>query len=69
LWLAVPYSDAKLIDVKYTDIAGEIVAKATALSNEVSSLAKLFSQTAFLSDSLNFPHAHYGYLMACLIHF
>ncbi len=50
----MPYSDAKLIDVKYTDIADEFIAKATVLNNEVSSLAKLFSQTAFLGDSLNF---------------
>ena len=29
------------------------------------SLAKLFSETAFLGDNRSFPHAHYGYLMAC----
>jgi hypothetical protein len=35
------------------------------LNDEVSSLAKLFSETAFLGDNRNFPHAHYGYLLAC----
>ncbi|MDX1885820.1 hypothetical protein [Mycolicibacterium sp. 120270] len=35
-------------------------------NDEVSNLAKLFSQTAFLGDRSNFSHAHYGYLMACM---
>ena len=60
------YSDAKLIGVKYTEIADELIANVTALNDEVSSLAKLFSETAFLGDNRNFPHAHYGYLMACM---
>ena len=51
--------------MKYTEIADELIANATALNDEVSSLATLFSETAFLGDNRNFPHAHYGYLMAC----
>jgi hypothetical protein len=52
--------------MKYSDIADELIANATALNDEVSNLAKLFSQTAFLGDCRNFSHAHYGYLMACM---
>jgi hypothetical protein len=52
--------------MKYTEIADELIANATALNDEVSSLAKLFSETAFLGDNRNFPHAHFGYLMACM---
>jgi hypothetical protein len=52
--------------MRYAEIADELVANATALHYEVSSLAKLFSETAFLGDNRNFPHAHYGYLMACM---
>ena len=52
--------------MKYTEIPDELIANATALNDEVSSLAKLFSETAFLGDNRNFPHAHYGYLMACM---
>ena len=52
--------------MKYSDIADELTANATALNDEVSNLAKLFCQTAFLGDSRNFSHAHYGYLMACM---
>jgi hypothetical protein len=36
------YSDAKLIGMRYTEIADELVANATALNDEVSSLAKLW---------------------------
>lgn len=50
----------------YTDIADELVANATALTEEIASLATLFSQTAFLGNNRNFSHAHYGYLMACM---
>ena len=60
------YCDAKLLYMKYSDIADELIADATALNDEVSHLAKVFSQTAFLGDRRNFPHAHYGYLMACM---
>lgn len=59
-------SDAKLIDVKYTEIADELIASAHALNDEVSKLAKLFCETSFLGDNRNFPHAHHGYLMACM---
>ena len=52
--------------MKYTEIADELIANATALNDEVFRLAKLFSETAFLGDNRNFPHAHYGYLMACM---
>jgi hypothetical protein len=52
--------------VKYAEIADELIANATALNGEVSSLAKLFSETEFLGDNRHFPHAHYGYLMACM---
>jgi|GEM_PF-2607452 len=50
----------------YSDIADELIANAAALNDEVSNIAKLFYQTAFLGDRRNFPHAHYGYLMACM---
>jgi hypothetical protein len=52
--------------VKYTDIASEINANAAALNFEATTLAQLFSNTQFLGDNRNFPHAHYGYLMACM---
>lgn len=52
--------------MQYTDIANEINANAAALTFEVATLAKLFSETKFLGDNRNFPHAHYGYLMACM---
>lgn len=53
-------------DGKYADIAREIVANATALNDEANALAKLFAETQFLGDNRNFPHAHYGHLMACM---
>jgi hypothetical protein len=52
--------------VKYTDIADEITASATALHDEVTTFAQRFSETRFFGDTRNFPHAHYGYLMACM---
>ena len=52
--------------MKCTQIADELIANATALNDEVSRLAKLFSETAFLGDNRNFPHAHYAYPMACV---
>jgi hypothetical protein len=61
---AVP-SD-RLHGMQYTEIADEIDAKAAALYFEVATLAKLFSETQFLGDHRNFPHAHFGYLMACM---
>jgi hypothetical protein len=60
------YDDAKLLDVKYTVIASEITANAAGLHDEVITLAQLFSKTQFLGDNRNFPHAHHGYLMACM---
>jgi hypothetical protein len=42
--------------MRYTEIADELAANATALNDEVSSLAKLFSETAFLGDNRSFPH-------------
>jgi hypothetical protein len=61
---AVP-SD-RLHGMQYTDIADKINANAAALNFEVATLAKLFSETQFLGDNRNFPHAHFGYLMACM---
>jgi len=60
------YGDARLLVVKYTEIADEITANTKALHYEVTTLAKLFSETKFLGDNRNFPYAHYGYLMACM---
>lgn len=62
----MPYCDARLLYIKFSDIADELIGNASALNDEVSNLAKLLSQTAFLDDSRNFSHAHYGYLMACM---
>lgn len=52
--------------MQYAEIADEISANAAALNFEVATLAKLFSETKFFGDNRNFPHAHYGYLMACM---
>ena len=52
--------------LNFNEIAREITANAAALHVEVTTLAQLFSTTQFLGDNRNFPHAHYGYLMACM---
>ena len=59
-------SSGRLPDVKYTGIADEILANASALEYEVNTLAQCFAETNFFGDTRNFPHAHYGYLMACM---
>lgn len=36
------------------------------LEFEVSTLSRVFKETRFFGHPSNFPHAHYGYLMACM---
>lgn len=60
------WGDARLLDMQCTEIVDEIMANATSLNDEANALAKLFSETKFLGDNRNFPHAHYGYLIACM---
>jgi hypothetical protein len=52
--------------VDSNEIASEIVANAKALDYEVATLAKCFKENRFFGDDRNFPHAHYGYIMACM---
>jgi hypothetical protein len=52
--------------VDFTEIAGEISRTAEALKYEVTTLAKCFAGNAFFGDKRQFPHAHYGYVMACM---
>jgi hypothetical protein len=47
-------------------IATEITDSAAALEGEVTTLAKSFKESRFFGDNRNFPHAHYGYIMACM---
>ncbi|WP_405151068.1 hypothetical protein OG308_15785 [Nocardia salmonicida] len=48
------------------EIADEIYSNAAALEWEVNTLATAFAKTSFFGDNRHFPHAHYGYLMACM---
>ncbi|AQT79195.1 hypothetical protein B1R94_07820 [Mycolicibacterium litorale] len=48
------------------EIADELVGSATTLRDEVADLSQLFGETGFLGDCRNFPHAHFGYIMACM---
>lgn len=57
----------EVIYVKSKDIADEILANVAALAYEVNALAQRFDEEPkFYGDNRNFPHAHYGYLMACM---
>jgi hypothetical protein len=52
--------------VEFSEIASEIRGTAEALKYEVTTLAKCFAENAFFGDKRHFPHAHYGYIMACM---
>jgi hypothetical protein len=57
----------RLAGMDADEIANQLVANATALHDEVATLGQHFARKpTFLGDSRNFPHAHYGYLMACM---
>jgi hypothetical protein len=52
--------------VNTVGFASELVCNATALEFEVATLASCFAATSFFGHERNFPHAHYGYLMAAM---
>ena len=50
----------------FDEFANEITANAAHLHDEVTTLAELFAETAFLGNSRNLRYAHCGYLMTCM---
>src|SRR5690242_15190043 len=47
-------------------IGDEIATNAAALHYEVVTLGACFAANDYFNDDRNFPHAHVGYLMACM---
>jgi len=58
--------ESDCVCVNAVEIVDEIAANAAALDFETTTLAKCFAREKFFGDNRNFPHAHYGYLMACM---
>lgn len=56
----------RLLRVDFHEIASEISGTVDALNYEVKTLAKRFAENGFFGDKRHFPHAHHGYIMACM---